>query len=141
MITPRTKKLNEDGVSPVIGVILMVAITVILAAIIAMFVFGMTDSVGSAKVVGLTVTEGSAIGSNSSVDILWQGGNDIGTLTKITGTIGEGSIKDYEDTTTFAVGKITSIDTATEDDISGKRVILVGHFADGNTQILFDKIM
>jgi flagellin-like protein len=32
---------NEEGVSPVIGVILMVAITVILAAVIAAFVFGM----------------------------------------------------------------------------------------------------
>ncbi|WP_319508418.1 type IV pilin N-terminal domain-containing protein [uncultured Methanolobus sp.] len=33
--------LAEDAVSPVIGVILMVAITVILAAVIAAFVFGM----------------------------------------------------------------------------------------------------
>lgn len=32
---------GEDAVSPVIGVILMVAITVILAAVIAAFVFGM----------------------------------------------------------------------------------------------------
>ena len=32
---------NEDAVSPVIGVILMVAITVILDAVIAAFVFGM----------------------------------------------------------------------------------------------------
>jgi len=34
-------KGSEDAVSPVIGVILMVAITVILAAVIAAFVFGM----------------------------------------------------------------------------------------------------
>ena len=33
-------KTSEDAVSPVIGVILMVAITVILAAVIAAFVFG-----------------------------------------------------------------------------------------------------
>ncbi|MDI6888644.1 MAG: type IV pilin N-terminal domain-containing protein [Methanocellales archaeon] len=37
----RKFRANEDAVSPVIGVILMVAITVILAAIIAAFVFGM----------------------------------------------------------------------------------------------------
>ena len=36
---------NEEAVSPVIGVILMVAITVILAAVIAAFVFGMADTV------------------------------------------------------------------------------------------------
>ena len=38
-------KDREDAVSPVIGVILMVAITVILAAVIAAFVFGMAGSV------------------------------------------------------------------------------------------------
>ena len=141
MTTSRIKKLNEDGVSPVIGVILMVAITVILAAIIAMFVFGMTDSVGGAKVVGMTVTEGSAIGSNSSIDILWQGGRDIATLDKIAGTINGENMIEYTDKTTFAVGKITSIDTAIEDSISGKRVVLVGYFTDGHTQILIDKVM
>ena len=35
-------KESEEAVSPVIGVILMVAITVILAAVIAAFVFGIT---------------------------------------------------------------------------------------------------
>ena len=40
------KKLfqDDDAVSPVIGVILMVAITVILAAVIASFVLGLGDS-------------------------------------------------------------------------------------------------
>ena len=37
-------KQNEEAVSPVIGVILMVAITVILAAVIAVFVFGFGSS-------------------------------------------------------------------------------------------------
>ncbi len=39
---------DKKGVSPVIGVILMVAITVILAAVIASFVFGMGSKVKSA---------------------------------------------------------------------------------------------
>jgi flagellin-like protein len=44
------KQLFEDdnAVSPVIGVILMVAITVILAAVIASFVLGLGDSAGDA---------------------------------------------------------------------------------------------
>lgn len=37
-------KENEDAVSPVIGTILMVAITVIIAAVIAAFVFGLGTS-------------------------------------------------------------------------------------------------
>ena len=38
---------NDDAVSPVVGIILMVAIVVILAAIIASFVFGLAGSVTS----------------------------------------------------------------------------------------------
>ncbi|MEM0302521.1 MAG: type IV pilin N-terminal domain-containing protein [Archaeoglobaceae archaeon] len=40
---------DEKGVSPVIGVILMVAITVILAAVIASFVFGLSGTVKPTK--------------------------------------------------------------------------------------------
>ena len=38
---------DEQGVSPVIGVILMVAITVILAAVIATFVLGLGDQIST----------------------------------------------------------------------------------------------
>ena len=38
---------DDDAVSPVIGVILMVAITVILAAVIGTFVLGLGDRVGN----------------------------------------------------------------------------------------------
>ncbi|MEF8976197.1 MAG: type IV pilin N-terminal domain-containing protein, partial [Halapricum sp.] len=38
---------DDDAVSPVIGVILMVAITVILAAVIATFVLGLGESVSN----------------------------------------------------------------------------------------------
>jgi flagellin-like protein len=40
---------EDDAVSPVIGVILMVAITVILAAVIASFVLGLGDSTNSVQ--------------------------------------------------------------------------------------------
>ena len=46
---------NEDAVSPVIGVILMVAITVILAAVIAAFVFGLGGTQQSAPTASITV--------------------------------------------------------------------------------------
>lgn len=39
------KKIDNRGVSPVIGVILMVAITVILAAVVSVFVLGIGDTV------------------------------------------------------------------------------------------------
>ncbi len=53
--------MSEDGVSPVIGVILMVAITVILSAVIAAFYFGLEGTVESDDLVkeihNITVTE------------------------------------------------------------------------------------
>jgi len=51
---------NDEGVSAVIGVILMVAITVILAAVIAAFVFGMVGNMGSTKNPSFTVVRTDA---------------------------------------------------------------------------------
>ena len=48
---------DERGVSPVIGVILMVAITVILAAVIAMFVLDLGGSVGEEANAGVDIEE------------------------------------------------------------------------------------
>src|SRR5512136_2083342 len=63
---------REDAVSPVIGVILMVAITVILAAVIAAFVFGMASGVSKTKAVAATARQ---IGTNQLV-VTYQGGQD-----------------------------------------------------------------
>jgi len=52
----KTIRTDEEAVSPVIGVILMVAIVVILAAVIAAFVFGMAGSTQTTKTVGMVVT-------------------------------------------------------------------------------------
>jgi flagellin-like protein len=62
---------NEDAVSPVIGVILMVAITVILAAVIAAFVFGMAGNIQKTKVVAATVQQ-----AGTNISVTWQGGSD-----------------------------------------------------------------
>ena len=59
---------DEEAVSPVIGVILMVAITVILAAVIAAFVFGMGGNLNEAPpTVSITATSNAA---TSDVDII-----------------------------------------------------------------------
>ena len=69
------KLFNDDSaVSPVIGVILMVAITVILAAVIASFVLGLGDSAGdAAPQFSIECTTGS--GS----DIVHAGGETVDT--------------------------------------------------------------
>ncbi|ABE51962.1 type IV pilin [Methanococcoides burtonii] len=64
---------NEDAVSPVIGVILMVAITVILAAVIAAFVFGMgaPETAPQASVRGAP----AELGGNNVLKLEHQGGD------------------------------------------------------------------
>jgi flagellin-like protein len=52
---------NERGVSPVIGVILMVAITVILAAVIGTFVLGLGDQTSSAPQASFTCQSGELV--------------------------------------------------------------------------------
>ena len=71
---------NEDAVSPVIGVILMVAITVILAAVIAAFVFGMAGSVDTQQ---KTVAATAQL-SGSFVIVTYQGGPDHADVESVT---------------------------------------------------------
>ncbi len=84
---------DEKGVSPVIGVILMVAITVILAAVIASFVFGLgSKGPKSAPQASLAVVEAKN-GSTDYVLIEHQGGEAIDwdelqiTIVKSDGTL------------------------------------------------------
>lgn len=74
---------NNDAVSPVIGTILMVAITVIVAAVIAAFVFGFTGNVPKAPKIayidsgrsddGVKLTNINAVATLSDVSICLNG--------------------------------------------------------------------
>ena len=66
------RRMDEKGVSPVIGVILMVAITVILAAVIASFVFSISPPTAKAPNVGLR-----ALGGDSKIIIEHIGGEPL----------------------------------------------------------------
>jgi len=73
MIDDENNSVSSDnrGVSPVIGVILMVAITVILAAVIGGFVLGLGGDLQSAPQAQISI---SAAG-NGAVDISHDGGD------------------------------------------------------------------
>jgi flagellin-like protein len=81
---------DDDAVSPVIGVILMVAITVILAAVIGTFVLGLGGSVqqqapqasftfdyGQGAGVGATCGSSPSMGSGNTLNITHDGGDSI----------------------------------------------------------------
>jgi flagellin-like protein len=65
---------NEEAVSPVIGVILMVAITVILAAVIAAFVFGLGGQQVAAPTVSITAANNPETTGVSDLKIQHKGG-------------------------------------------------------------------
>jgi len=69
---------DEDAVSPVIGVILMVAITVILAAVIGTFVLGLGDRVSQASPSAtFTFDYAASGGGNITVDAAHDGGESV----------------------------------------------------------------
>jgi len=86
---------NDRAVSPVIGVILMVAITVILAAVIGTFVLGLGDQIGGSATAGVTVDGDNTtdvtvtltnLGTAESVKIVDSNGMSIGD-TGVTGNL------------------------------------------------------
>ena len=125
-----TKK-NEEAVSPVIGVILMVAVTVILAGIIAAFVFNMAGSMQSSKTVGMTLTQnatGYGVGTIT-------GGPDLKTLNQVNYTLNGAGEQVLIASGSIATGKYNTTNTV----VTGSRVMLIGYYTDGSTSIIIDK--
>jgi len=140
---------NEDAVSPVIGVILMVAITVILAAVIAAFVFGMTGNIPDKKDVYVTTklgTAGTGADAGPVMIVTIQGGNDISALKDIKYSIdGDTTPKPLDPLreggtfeAPFKVGNSGTIDLGAMD-AGSNHIVILGEFADGTSQILAER--
>ncbi len=140
---------NEEAVSPVIGVILMVAITVILAAVIAAFVFGMAGNIQKTKVVAVTV----ARINSTYITVTYQGGQDAGSLNGLEFTVNGANV-----TMPTATGNLyqNSADHSGIIPPTGKTVlpigaapyvpspassplVVIGLFNDGTTQVLLQE--
>ena len=128
-MTTRTRHLikEEEAVSPVIGVILMVAITVILAAVIGAFVFGMGGSLKKTYSVAVTATQSDA----DTVEFTFQGGPDADLVTALNGTVGTNTTS----LSTVSVGGTWSNDYATS---ARDHVVVVATFQDGTQQVVLD---
>jgi flagellin-like protein len=117
---------NEDAVSPVIGVILMVAITVILAAVIAAFVFGMAGNISKTKIVAATASQQGA----STIFVTYQGGQDAASVSTLSYDI-NGSTGTLANT----VGASVSAPTGTT---GQDKVTVTAKFTDGSSQVILD---
>lgn len=127
---------NEDAVSPVIGVILMVAITVILAAVIAVFVFDMAGDVQSGKTVGVTA---KLDGKNATVT--YMGGTDHATLVSLNASLYDAGIAfiNATEVTSPIVGQ--KILVITKDGKTPGSIVVTGKFSDGTEVPLLDKAL
>ena len=119
---------NEKAVSPVIGVVLMVAITVILAGIIAIFLMGVIPSqLDEPKIVQIYATRVSDVDVNFLVTSVTPVGTEMVALS------GTGGI-DITDPDELEVGDTFQ----NSDDIpTGTQVALTATFDDGVTQVIF----
>ncbi|KDS91073.1 hypothetical protein FK85_06475 [Halorubrum saccharovorum] len=141
---------DDRAVSPVIGVILMVAITVILAAVIGTFVLGLGDQLGDSQ--PTAQLEISADEDNSNIVIEHTGGSEL-QLSEFDMQVrngssveGSGTVSDLSGNSTLSVGESITIDytagsTGTDnirlihtpsDSIYADRTIVIDNFQDSD---------
>ncbi|MEF8783170.1 MAG: type IV pilin N-terminal domain-containing protein [Haloarculaceae archaeon] len=105
---------DDSAVSPVIGVILMVAITVILAAVIATFVLGLGDQV-------------SDTAPQASFDVDYDSGNNNLTVTHTGGaSIPANQLNISNGTSSYAWDSSQLEEAGTSDDVTAGESAVVG---------------
>ena len=129
-VRERMWRKDEKAVSPVIGVILMVAITVILAAVIASFVFGMGSNVKKTYVVSATAAQ-----QGDDILVTYQGGPDHQSVTSINVTTC-GNDNTPPSAASPTVGQTLTCDNGGSD--GRDHVVVTATFADGTTQVILD---
>ena len=130
---------NDEAVSPVMGVILMVAITVILATIIATYAFGMSESIQNMRVVATSVVQ-----SGPDIVVTYRGGAAHPDLSSLTIVAPDGTSFN----TVSPGGAISSTGTPVTPDVGSVMVLshaatanndhvtVIGHFSDGSEQVI-----
>ncbi|WP_338094874.1 type IV pilin [Methanorbis furvi] len=126
---------KNDAVSPVIGTILLVAITVVLVAIVAAVVMGMVGGVGETKSVGVIVTPFSNT-SQHGVIVTVSGGSDSGKINGMNVYLDGTNLGAVSET--IVVGKPYEFGTTTDagKSVSGT-VTVSAKFLDNTTQVIY----
>lgn len=109
---------NDRGVSPVIGVILMVAVTVVLAAVIGTFVLDLSENQEEPAQAGVSIDQ-----TNNGINITWNNNQNAEQINILVNGTQEATLNSVGDSATIAVS-------------SGDEISIVGVTADGNETIL-----
>jgi len=148
---------RDSAVSPVIGSILLVAITVIIAAVIAAFVFGMTGDIQQTRVIAITSDIAQNVPANTkAIDVTNHGGKDAAVLNNIEifidGVACNGNTAGLSTLATTVGSSIrlanaTGVNLPTPAACPGSLqmgtaarnlLVVVGKFVDGTSQVLLD---
>ncbi len=133
MVTNR----SDDAVSPVIGVILMVAVTVILAAVIGSYAFGMSSSV--TRTVAIAVSAGQ---QGNDIVLTYHGGRDNPMLWKldVTGAEADGTaISVSFPNMPPAIGDTLRLPSTGNP--GSDHVVVVAELVDGSRQVVLDVVV
>jgi len=125
---------HDDAVSPVIGVILMVAVTVILAAVIAAFVFGVSGNIQKTHLVAVT---GTLSPDGSQIILTYNGGPDAKLVQELNYSIDGGPMTKLGDAGAPLAGTTITVPKGNRNPMV--HVIVVGTFSDTNsTEVILD---
>ncbi len=128
---------DECAVSPVIGVILMVAITVMLASIVGSMAFGLSGNVNNMNLVAVSARQADV----NTIEFTVMGGPDAGAIRYLNATIdGEPADPpaDYEPD----IGSCWTADSASFHTSGGftdmNHVVVAATFNDGSSQVVLN---
>ena len=123
--------MEESAVSEAVGVILIVAVTVILAAIIAAYAFGLVGNIQSNYNVVVTIDKIDS----THYSLMYRGGSDHQKLTQLRITWPDNTqLIDNTPVVGKVYGPILVLDTPGHQ----SHLVVVGHFSDLREQVLLN---
>ena len=136
---------RDEAVSPVIGTILLVAITVVLVAIVAAVVMGMVGGIGQSKDVGIIINPYVNGSSDGGYTLTMMSGKDTTSLTNVTSFMVTGEETYEQDATPTGNGQITEgaigktyyVKMASGAVGKSGQLTITGTFADGTQAVIY----
>jgi len=132
---------HEEAISPVIGAILLVALTVILAGIVAVFAFGMVQDMDAGLSIAMQPVSVTAAQEGTDITITYMGGPGYEHVTQIMARI----YKPGAATPNFTI-TINNPEVGVSQTTSGvvflpgdrNRVVVTARLDDGTEQVVLD---
>ena len=127
--------MNESAVAESVGVILIVAVTVILAAVIAAYAFGLISDVQTNRNIVLTADQ---LGTDQILVTYRGGGSDVQTLVSLRITWPTGTVQNVPSPKVGDIYYATNVGPLKNVTPAGDHVVVVGHFTDGKDTVLLN---